>query len=152
MGQFYDDFHRRFSSLLGIMFRGMDTQLALGVLEAQTDRAAAPEQSGAQGNVYDEVRESEALVDLCKLLDFRTIFVDCVGSGLVRDSSLVLPRPPASRNPACLAQQSSQIAMSDSVEMVFDDDDQNAYEFLWFLAAMIRTPRNSYGFCASPER
>ena len=30
--------------------------------------------------------------------------------------------------------------------MVFGDDDQNPYEFIWFLTTMIRIPMNLYGF------
>ena len=29
--------------------------------------------------------------------------------------------------------------------MVFENDDQNPYEFIWFLKMMIRSPMNLYG-------
>ena len=32
--------------------------------------------------------------------------------------------------------------------MVFDEDDRNPYEFIWFLTMMIAIPMNLYGFIA----
>ena len=34
------------------------------------------------------------------------------------------------------------------IYIAFDDDDQNPYEFIWFLMMMIRIPMNLYGFIA----